>query len=173
MKLFFIKTVILALGLFLGTSCEDEIDTAQPGSKWNTTYVTVHPKDYLTPLKTISLPHSKEGGIKYDFSFQFILKTSKPVSSDVAAQVVIEHNLPIDRDKIVLSSSQIMVKAGESQSNPVSLCISDWSDLENFQDKQEYNLQIKVEDLLSREKDIALGDYYRDIKLLIVKQAAN
>lgn len=142
MKRFFIQAAFLFIGLLLGTSCEDEIDTAQPGSKWNTTYVTMHPKDYLSPLKAVSLSHSKKEGIKSNFEFQFIIKTSKPTMYDVTAEVEIEHDLPMSIEKMVLSDRYLTVKTGETQSEPVSLNISDWSELETIQDKQEYNLVV-------------------------------
>lgn len=154
-------------------SCDDDdLATEQSGSKWNVTYVTLHPANYLKPLPSFTLSHSREHGVEGKVNFQYIIMTSKAATHDIIVDVAIECNIPISNNKIELSASNLKIKAGETKSEPVTLNISDWSELESVKDKQDYVLTIKLKNITSQNKNISKGEFNTEIALNIVKKPA-
>jgi hypothetical protein len=174
-KNFFVYILLIVL---MGTvislaSCDDDdLTAAQSGSKWNTTYVTLHPSNYLKPLPSFTLNHSRENGVDGKVNIQYIVMTSKAATHDIIVDVEIECNIPISNSKIELSASNLKIKAGENKSEPVTLNISDWSELESVKDKQDYALTIKMKNITSQNKYISKGEFYTEIVLNIVKKPA-
>lgn len=169
----YILLIVLMGAVIPLASCDDDdLTTAQSGSKWNTTYVTLHSSNYLKPLPSFTLNHSRENGVEGKVNFQYIVMTSKAATHDIIVDVEIECNIPISNSKIELSASNLKIKSGENKSEPVTLNISDWSELESIKDKQDYVLTIKMKNITSQDKNISEGEFNTKIVLSIIKEPA-
>lgn len=77
----------------------------------------------------------------------------------------------IDADKINLSAKNLLIKAGSTASEPITLSITDWKYLENTKEALEYTLKIKIADIESTSAEVTNAAYYQEIVLKISKTA--
>lgn len=172
MKKFFHYILMAA---FLGgtipfSSCND--DDENQLNEWNTTYISLLPEDYLKPLVTdFNLTHAEGVGVEGNVEFQFVATASKVVEQDVTIGIEVSTTLPISSDKINLSSSTVTIKAGQKQSEPVTLSITDWSELESVKEAAEYTLNINMKIINANSEGIAYSDFNQGFTFTIKKAA--
>lgn len=77
----------------------------------------------------------------------------------------------IDANKINLSAKNLLIKAGSTASEPITLSITDWKYLENTKEALEYTLKIKIADIESTSAEVTNAAYYQEIVLKISKTA--
>lgn len=73
--------------------------------------------------------------------------------------------------KINLSAKNLLIKAGSTASEPITLSITDWKYLENTKEALEYTLKIKIADIESTSAEVTNAAYYQEIVLKISKTA--
>ncbi|HJF05612.1 MAG TPA: discoidin domain-containing protein, partial [Bacteroides thetaiotaomicron] len=72
---------------------------------------------------------------------------------------------------INLSAKNLLIKAGSTASEPITLSITDWKYLENTKEALEYTLKIKIADIESTSAEVTNAAYYQEIVLKISKTA--
>lgn len=171
MKKFFHYILMAALigGVIPFTSCSDDDETI---NEWNLSYISLLPVDYLKPLTTeFNLTHSEGIGIEGKVDFQFIAVASKPVDQDIAVDIEVTTDLPVSTNKIALSSQKAVIKAGQKQSEPITLSITDWSELINVKAAAEYFLKINMKSINSNAQGVTVSDFNKGF-VFTVKKAA-
>lgn len=152
------------------SSCSDDDENAV--NEWNMTYVSLLPTNYLKPLTTeFNLTHAEGTGIEGVIDFQFMATASKVVEQDVTVDIELTTTLPISADKIVLSSQQAIIKAGQKQSEPISLSITDWSDLVDVKEAAEYTLNIKMKSINTNVEGVTYSDFNKEFAFTVKKAA--
>lgn len=165
-KIFQITTIALMSAIVpLLSSCKED----DAINEWEMNYVSLLPTDYLRPTPSFSLKHVEEEGIEGNVDFQFMAKTQKAVDQDIKVNIDATCD-GISTDKISLSSKDIVIKAGSTASEPVTLNISDWKELEGIKEATNYTLKIKITGIESKA-EIADATYYQAINLKITKTA--
>lgn len=70
-----------------------------------------------------------------------------------------------------LQHKKLLIKAGSTASEPITLSITDWKYLENTKEALEYTLKIKIADIESTSAEVTNAAYYQEIVLKISKTA--
>ena len=148
------------------SSCSDDDSV----SEWDMSYVSLLPADYLRPTPSFTLKHVEEEGIEGSVEFQFMATTQKAVTQDINVHYSVTCD-GIDADKINLSAKNLLIKAGSTASEPITLSITDWKYLENTKEALEYTLKIKIADIESTSAEVTNAAYYQEIVLKISKTA--
>ena len=147
------------------SSCKDDDSV----NEWDINYVSLLPADYLRPTPSFSLKHVEEEGIEGNVDFQFMAKTQKAVDQDIKVNIRATCD-GISTDKISLTSKELVIKAGSTVSEPITLNIKDWKELESTKGAANYTLKIKITDIES-VVEVANATYYQEINLKITKAA--
>ena len=124
------------------SSCSDDDSV----NEWDMSYVSLLPADYLRPTPSFTLKHVEEEGID---------ATCDGISAD----------------KINLTSKTAVIKANATASEPITLSITDWDELESIKGEANYTLRIKITGIESTATDVANAAYYQEIVLKISKSA--
>lgn len=171
MKKFF-RYILMAA--FIGgtvplASCDDDEDVL---NEWDMTYVSLLQADYLRPVPTtFNLTHAEGTGIEGRVEFSFMASASETVEQDVTVDFTVATTLPVSSDKIVLSAQSAVIKAGQKNSEPITLSITDWSELEKVKEAAEYTLDINVKGMNCADDDVALSQFNQKFSFKIVKAA--
>lgn len=112
----------------------------------------------------------EEEGIEGSVMFQFMATTQKAVTQDINVHYSVTCD-GIDANKINLSAKNLLIKAGSTASEPITLSITDWKYLENTKEALEYTLKIKIADIESTSAEVTNAAYYQEIVLKISKTA--
>ena len=151
------------------TSCSDDEEAI---NEWNMSYISLLPADYLKPLTTeFNLTHAEGTGVEGSVEFQFIATNSKVVDQDITVNLALTTTLPISEDKIVMSSKQAVIKAGQTQSEPITLSITDWSELNEVKDAAEYTLNIDMTSISTAAAGVTFGEFSRGFAFTVSKTA--
>lgn len=170
MKKFFHYILMAAFigGIIPFASCSDD----ETINEWDMSYISLLPVDYLKPLTTeINLTHAEGTGIEGAIDFQFMATASKAIEQDVTVDIELTTTLPISADKIVLSSQQAIIKAGQKQSEPISLSITDWSELVDVKEAAEYTLNIKMKSINTNAEGVTYSDFNKEFAFTVKKAA--
>lgn len=131
------------------SSCSDDDSV----NEWDMSYVSLLPADYLRPTPSFTLKHVEEEGIEGSVEFQFMATTQKAVTQDINVHYSVTCD-GIDANKINLSAKNLLIKAGSTASEPITLSITDWKYLENTKEALEKTAEKKKESvLLTNVKD--------------------
>lgn len=172
MKKFFHYILMAAIigGTISFTSCSKDDEDQQ--NEWNMTYISLLPVDYLKPFsKEFKLSHAEGTGVEGTIEFQFMAKTSKAVEHDVTIDIELNTTIPVSKDKIVLSSQKAIIKAGQTQSEPIELSITDFSELSDIKEVAEYTLGIKMKSISTNAIGVAFGDINQEFSFIVKKSA--
>lgn len=148
------------------SSCSDDDSV----NEWDMSYVSLLPADYLKPIPSFTLKHVEEEGIEGSVEFQFMATTQKTATQDIKVNIDATCD-GISADKINLTSKTAVIKAGSTTSEPISLSITDWNDLESTKGEVNYTLKIKIAGIESPAADVTNAAYYQEIVLKISKSA--
>lgn len=150
-------------------SCDDDEEVL---NEWDMTYVSLLQADYLRPVPTtFNLTHAEGSGIEGTMEFSFMAYATEVVEQDVTVDFAVTTTLPVSEDKIALSAQSMVIKAGQKNSEPVTLSITDWSELEKVKDAAEYTLDINVKGMSCADDDVALSQFNQKFSFKIVKAA--
>lgn len=148
------------------SSCSDDDSV----NEWDMSYVSLLPADYLRPTPSFTLKHVEEEGIEGSVEFQFMATTQKAVAQDINVNIDATCD-GISADKINLTSKTAVIKANATASEPITLSITDWDELESIKGEANYTLRIKITGIESTATDVANAAYYQEIVLKISKSA--
>lgn len=148
------------------SSCKDDDSI----NEWEMSYVSVLPVDYLRPTPSFSLKHVEGEGIKGNVEFQFMARTQKVINQDIKVNFSAMCN-GISADKISLSSKYLVIKAGSTSSEPISLSITDWKELESVKEAADYTLKIRIENIESAAPEVTNAVFNQEISLKVTKTA--
>ena len=98
------------------SSCSDDDSV----NEWDMSYVSLLPADYLRPTPSFTLKHVEEEGIEGSVEFQFMATTQKAVTQDINVHYSVTCD-GIDANKINLSAKNLLIKAGSTASEPITL----------------------------------------------------
>lgn len=148
------------------SSCNDDDSV----SEWDMSYVSLLPVDYLRPIPSFSLKHVEDEGIEGTVEFQFAATVQKAVNKDVKVNISAACD-GISADKINFTSKDLVIKAGDTASEPTTVTITDWNDLLNTTDAADYTLKIKITDIETNGSDVTNAKFNKEITLKISKSA--
>lgn len=148
------------------SSCSDDDSV----NEWDMSYVSLLPADYLRPTPSFTLKHVEEEGIEGSVEFQFMATTQKAVAQDINVNIDATCD-GISADNINLTSKTAVIKANATASEPITLSITDWDELESIKGEANYTLRIKITGIESTATDVANAAYYQEIVLKISKSA--
>lgn len=171
MKKFFRYILMAALvgGTVPFISCNDDEESM---NEWEMTYLSLLPADYLKPVVTeFNLTHSEGAGIEGSVEFEFMVTASKAVEQDVSIQIDTAFTLPVSPEKVSLSAQTAVIKAGKTQSEPISLSITDWSELLSVKEAAEYTLDITMSGMNTANSGVVFGEFNQKFTLKISKAA--
>lgn len=162
------------MAAFLGgtipfSSCSDDDDNQL--NEWNMSYVSLLPVDYLRPVPSFTLKHIIDKGIEGSVEFQVMATLQKPASQDVTVNIDATCD-GIAADKIVKSSDAAIIKAGSLKSEPVTVSITDWADIESVEQAAEYTLNIKIKDFATGAVEVANAEFNQSVAVKIKKEQA-
>ncbi|MDR5579441.1 DUF4999 domain-containing protein [Bacteroides thetaiotaomicron] len=132
------------------SSCSDDDSV----NEWDMSYVSLLPADYLRPTPSFTLKHVEEEGIEGSVEFQFMATTQKAVAQDINVNIDATCD-GISADKINLTSKTAVIKANATASEPITLSITDWDELESIKGEANYTLRIKITGIESTATDVA------------------
>lgn len=144
MKYLYKSVMMMFVALFASfamTSCGDD-DAVQ--NEWNATYVYLQADDYLRPeYSTFTLNHTVEG-LNGNSALTFKVKTQKIVEKDIRVNLSVTGVEDFDASKVKISNASPVIKAGQSESEEITVDFVDRSFLESMEDAVEiqYNLSI-------------------------------
>lgn len=148
------------------SSCSDDDKI----NEWNMSYVTLLPADHLRPVPSFTLKHVEEEGIEGAVEFQFLAKVQRVASQDV--KVIVNATCDgIPADKINLTTTTLLIKAGTTTSEPATLTITDWSELVGNMDAADFILKIKVAGIETTGADVTSSNLHQEIVIKISKTA--
>lgn len=149
--------VILAglLSLITFNACSDD----EPVDEWAANYVYLQKEDYLLPDKMFTLVHSPLGVEGAEVTETFVVKIKRSVAKDVSVTLEIQ-SPDVPTDLISLSSKEVIIKAGEQTSEPITISISDWSFAQQDHDAKFYNLNVKISKIHNGEKDLRISSLH-------------
>lgn len=169
MKKFFHYILMAA---FLGgtvpfTSCSD--DEENQLNEWNMGYISLLPVDYLRPIPSFNLTHSVDNGVQGEVSIDVMATLQKPTSADVKVKISATCE-GINAEHI--SVSDAVIKAGATKSEPVTVSITDWSDIAGNTDDVEYTLNIKIAGIETVATEVTNGEFNQAMAIKINKEHA-
>lgn len=135
----FIGVLTLSMAPFMSSCSED--DTSD---EWTANNVYLQRNNYLAPAKTFLLLHSPLGVSGDKVETTFTLRTQKPATKDMNISLKAECK-DVPSEAIVLTSKQVVIKAGESVSEEITASIPDWSFAQNDIDEKTYELKISID----------------------------
>ena len=170
MKKFFHYILMAALigGTIPFTSCND--DDENQLNEWNMAYVSLLPVDYLKPMPTFTLDHFTGKGIEGAVAMDVMATLQKPLDHDGTVDLSATCE-GISADKITMSSNKAVIKAGTTQSEAISVAITDWSDIVSVSDAAEYSLNIDVTGIEPANSDVALSELHKSLSIKFQKKA--
>ena len=170
MKKFFQYILVATLmgGTISLASCDDDEDTL---NEWNMTYVSIQQADYLRPIPTFSLKHVLDEKIEQEVSVSVVASIQKVTTHDVKVNLDITCD-GISADKLVKTADVALIKAGQTKSEPVTVTINDWSDLENIKEPKSLVLRIKNAGIESGASDVTASNFMQAIEYKINKSEA-
>lgn len=149
------------------TSCSDEEDGSP--NEWNMGYISLLPVDYLRPTPSFTLTHSIDNGIQGEVNFDVMATIQKPVSEDVNVKISATCE-GISAEYINVSDA--LIKAGTTKSDPVTVSITDWSDIAGNIDDAEFTLNIKIAGIETAATEVTNGEFNQAMVLKIRKEHA-
>ena len=170
MKKFFQYILVTALmgGAVTLASCDDDEDTL---NEWNMTYVSIQPEDYLRPVPTFNLKHVLNEKIEGEVSLSVVASIQKVSSHDIKMNIdaACEGIAP---ERINKSAEFAVIKAGQTKSEPVTVSISDWSDIEGVKEAKAYSLNIKNAGIETFAPEVTNSNFMQSISVKINKGEA-
>ena len=151
--------IILASFLSLVTfnACSDDDESV---NEWTANYVYLQKEDYLLPDRMYSLVHSPVGIEGEEVTGTFVVKMKRPATKDVS--VILEaQSDEVPNDLISLSTKEIVIKAGETVSEIITLSMSDWNFAQQERDAKIYNLKVVVADIHNAENDLRISELHK------------
>lgn len=169
MKKFFHYILMAAFisGTIPFSSCND--DDENQLNEWNMGYISLLPVDYLRPIPSFKLTHSVDNGIQGEVSYDVMATLQKPVSADVKVKISATCE-GINAEHINVSDA--IIKAGNTKSDPVTISITDWSDIAGNTDDVEYTLNIKIVGIETTATEVTNGEFNQAIAVKINKEHA-
>lgn len=171
MKKFFHYIMMAALlgGTVPFVSCSD--DDENQLNEWNMSYVSLLPVDYLRPVPSFTLKHITDKGIEGSVEFEVMATLQKAVGQDVTVSIDAVCD-GIGADKIVKSGDAAVIKAGSLKSEPVTISITDWSDIESVEEAADYTLNVKIAGISTSSPEITNSEFNQSIAVKINKEQA-
>lgn len=149
------------------SSCSDDDENAV--NEWNMTYVSLLPTNYLKPIQTVTLDHFTGKEIEGTVAMDVMATIQKAASNDITVDISATCE-GISSEKIIMSSNKAVIKAGSTKSEPVSISITDWSDIASVSEAAEYTLNINVAGIESVASDVVLSDLHKSLSVKIQKK---
>lgn len=163
----YILVVAISSCIIPFSSCSDDDENAV--NEWNMTYVSLLPTNYLKPIQTVTLDHFTGKEIEGTVAMDVMATIQKAASNDITVDISATCE-GISSEKITMSSNKAVIKAGSTKSEPVSISITDWSDIASVSEAAEYTLNINVAGIESVASDVVLSDLHKSLSVKIQKK---
>lgn len=165
------KSVMIIVAFFASfamTSCGDD-DVVQ--NEWNATYVYLQADDYLRPeYSTFTLSHTVEG-LTGNSALKFKVKTQKAVEKDVRVNLSVTGVDDFDVSKVKISNASPVIKAGQSESEEITVDFEDRSFLAAIEDAVEFQYNVSVSSIETDMDNTRISSNLDDILVTIKKTA--
>lgn len=162
-----ILVAVIGAATPLITSCSDsEEDT----NEYTTSFVYLQRNDYLDNEKVFTIIHNGITGLHGEVMMPFRVKTQRAASADITVNLSVQTSVGIE-DKIVLSSQQVIIKAGEIQSEELTACMPDLSFMSRTEEEIDYTFTVVIESIQSTDTNVKVSSVYNGLPATITKRA--
>lgn len=151
----------------LFTSCSDSEEEA---NEYTTSFVYLQRNDYLDSEKVFTVTHNSITGLAGEVNMAFKVKVQRPAPEDITVHLAVETSEGLE-GKIELSSQQVVIKAGEMQSEELTASIPDLSFLSEIENAMNYTFSVIMEDIQSTGKSVRASNVYNALPATINKEA--
>lgn len=149
------------------TSCSDEDES---GNEWTDTVVYLQRTDYLIPDKIFKLQHTG-AGILGEVNMTFRVKTQRPAEQDITVDLIMRGGEGLDVSKLLLTTPQIVIKAGSTQSEDLLISISDFSFLQGSEDPESYSFSVSIGGIKTTAGNTRVSNDMQTLSAMIEKSA--
>ncbi len=165
-KLLYITiTSVLLLPFFISCSSDED-----EGNEWTDTIVYLQRNDYLIQDKVFNLTHSSSG-IKGDVEMIFTVKTQRPTNEDIIVNLEVTVSEGLNSEDILLSIPQVKIKAKQSQSEEISVSITDFESLKDIEDPVSLTFIVSIKEIKTNDKRARISEPLSSISATINKTA--
>ncbi|NMA73901.1 MAG: carbohydrate-binding protein [Bacteroidales bacterium] len=165
-----IDQLILALVLIINISFISSCSNDDEVNEWNVNFVSLQQADYLRPLPSFTLSHTGQKGVEGTVEFECVAVLQKVTDKDVRVDIDVMSE-GISAEKIKQTEEYFVVKAGSLRSEPITISITDWSDWAELKEEFERKLEIKISNVESLDKNVAISEIHQQLDLKITKGA--
>ena len=149
------------------TSCSD---SEEEDNEYTTSFVYLQRNDYLEDEKVFIITHNSITGLGGKVDMPFRVKVQRPTSVDVTVNLAVQTSEGLE-GKIVLSSQQVVIKAGEMQSEELTASMPDLSFLSGTEDAMSYTFSVIMESIQSTSQSVRASSIYNALPATINKEA--
>ena len=149
------------------TSCSD---SEEEDNEYTTSFVYLQRNDYLDDEKVFIITHNSITGLGGKVDMPFRVKVQRPTSVDVTVNLAVQTSEGLE-GKIVLSSQQVVSKAGDMQSEELTASMPDLSFLSGTQDAMSYTFSVIMESIQSTSQSVRASSIYNALPATINKEA--
>ena len=149
------------------TSCSD---SEEEDNEYTTSFVYLQRNDYLDDEKVFIITHNSITGLGGKVDMPFRVKVQRPTSVDVTVNLAVQTSEGLE-GKIVLSSQQVVIKAGEMQSEELTASMPDLSFLSGTEDAMSYTFSVIMESIQSTSQSVRASSIYNALPATINKEA--
>ena len=147
------------------TSCSD---SEEEDNEYTTSFVYLQRNDYLDDEKVFIITHNSITGLGGKVDMPFRVKVQRPTSVDVTVNLAVQTSEGLE-GKIVLSSQQVVIKAGEMQSEELTASMPDLSFLSGTEDAMSYTFSVIMESIQSTSQSVRASSIYNALPATINK----
>lgn len=162
-----ILVAVIGTATPLITSCSDNEEEA---NEYTTSLVYLQRNDYLENEKVFTIIHNGITGLQGEVLMPFKVKTQRAASADITVNLTVQTSEGIE-DKIVLSSQQVIIKAGEMQSEEVTASMPDLSFMSGTEEEISYTFTVVIESIQSTDTNVRGSSVYNALPATITKGA--
>lgn len=167
----FYKLMIMVAAVWaatpLFTSCSDDEEET---NEYTTSYVYLQRTDYLESEKIFTITHNSITGLGGEVSMPFRLKVQRTSSEDITVNLAVQTSEGLE-GKIELSSQQVIIKAGEMQSEELMATIPDLSFMSEMDEAVKYTFTVIMESVQTSGKSVKMSSVYNALPATVNKEA--
>lgn len=166
----FYKLMIMVAAVWaatpLLTSCGDDEEET---NEYTTSYVYLQRTDYLESEKTFTITHNAISGLGGEVNMPFKVKVQRAASEDITVNLAVQTSEGLE-GKIELNSQQVIIKAGEMQSEELTATMPDLSFMAGTEETMSYTFTVTMESVQTSGKSVKMSSVYNALPATVNKE---
>lgn len=148
------------------TSCGDDEEET---NEYTTSYVYLQRTDYLESEKTFTITHNAISGLGGEVNMPFKVKVQRAASEDITVNLAVQTSEGLE-GKIELNSQQVIIKAGEMQSEELTATMPDLSFMAGTEETMSYTFTVTMESVQTSGKSVKMSSVYNALPATVNKE---